>query len=96
MNRFLIFVFGYSGGFKVNRILFYTRENCLLCEEALVLLDLFRADYKFEIEIRDIYKNDAWLEIYQLIIPVIEINDRQLSGADINFETLEQLIKVKY
>lgn len=80
----------------MNQILFYTKENCLLCEDALVLLDLFRAHYGFEIEIRDIHKNDAWLESYQLSIPVIKINNRQLSGAEINFETLEALIKAKY
>ncbi len=80
----------------MNQVLFYTKENCLLCEDAMVLLELLQAHYQFEIEIRDIHKNDAWLESYQLSIPVIEINDRQLFGADVNFEKLEQFIKAKY
>ena len=61
------------------RILFYTKDNCSLCEEAYALLKLFETDYEFEIEERDIYTNEEWLEEYQLLIPALQIGDTFLT-----------------
>jgi len=65
-------------------VLFYTKENCPLCEEAKMLLELFCDDF----EQRDIHDCDEWLLAYQLMIPVIVIDDEELYGGRINYPTL--------
>ncbi|WP_156288394.1 glutaredoxin family protein [Oceanobacillus salinisoli] len=75
---------------------FYTKEKCSLCDHAVTLLSLFQKDYPHEIERRDIYSNDKWLEQYHLLIPVLEVNGKQLNGEQINYDSLEQLLKEQY
>lgn len=77
----------------MKRVVFYTKENCLLCEEVDVLLEMYAAMYSFIIERRDIYTNDDWLEAYHLTIPVVEIADEQIMSPDINSETLSQFLE---
>src|SRR5699024_6364287 len=74
-------------------IQFYTKENCSLCEEAKELLSLLQDTYSFELEERDIYTNDAWLEAYQIRIPVVDINGEQLDANEINYASLERMLK---
>lgn len=75
------------------KLIFYTKNQCTLCDEALDILSLFREDFSFDIEYRDIYTNDEWLETYQLLIPVIDINGEQLNGEQISYENIERLLK---
>lgn len=75
------------------KVIFYTKENCSLCEDARTLLTMLRHEYPFELEERDIYTNDTWLEEYQLIIPLVQINGRSLNCEEISLEALEQLLK---
>ena len=79
----------------VLNVLFYTRKNCKLCEEAYALLTVLQNEYEFTIEERDIETNDEWLEEYQLIIPVIHINDTILNCNMIDFVQLEQALRQK-
>ena len=78
---------------KVKKVTFYTKENCLLCDEALDLLRVLQDLESFQLEVKDIYENDDLLEEYQLIIPVIKIDKEELSGEAINIETI--LINLK-
>lgn len=75
------------------KVIFYTKENCSLCDDAGALLSALQQDYLFEIEERDIYTNDAWLEEYQLLIPFVTINEKTLNCKQINMDTLEQALK---
>ncbi|WP_405102875.1 glutaredoxin family protein [Oceanobacillus sp. FSL H7-0719] len=75
------------------RIIFYTKEVCSLCDEAEALLSAFSFEYPHTVEKRDIYSNDAWLEEYQLLIPVVEINGEQLNCEELNYNALESLLK---
>jgi len=77
-------------------IIFYTKDNCSLCDDALSILSLFQQDYFFEIQFRDIYSNDDWLENYQLLIPVIDINGEQLNCEQMSYENIENLLKKFY
>lgn len=69
------------------------KERCVLCDEAMILLQMLQHEYSFDIEERDIYAKDEWLELYQIVIPVIEVNDEQISGVGIDYETLESFLK---
>lgn len=74
-------------------VIFYTKEKCLLCENALDMLRSFQDDYLLQIEERDIYTNNEWLMDYQIRIPVIEINGEQLDCEEINYKTLSKFLK---
>ncbi|KKE79636.1 glutaredoxin family protein [Bacilli bacterium] len=75
---------------------FYTKENCSLCVDAEALLSTFKRDYPYELEMRDIYSNDDWLEKYQLLIPVIEVNGKQLNCEEINYDSVKRLLKEEH
>lgn len=77
----------------MREIIFYTKDNCSLCDDARALLDLLKNDYPFQLEQRDIYTNDEWLEEYQLLIPVVKINDVTLDCEEISYESLEESLK---
>lgn len=77
----------------MRKIYFYTRENCVLCEEAFTLLEVFQHLYGFEIEQLDIESNDAWLEEYQLVIPVIQIQNAFLYGNEMEPAQMEGFLQ---
>ncbi|MFB4167899.1 glutaredoxin family protein [Virgibacillus sp. JSM 102003] len=77
----------------MQRVIFYTKENCSLCDDAQTLLDLLKDAYPFQLEERDIYSKDEWLEKYQLMIPVVKINDTTLDCEQISYEALEKALK---
>jgi len=72
---------------------FYTKENCSLCEDAYALIMMLQNDYPFEVDERDIYTNDEWLEEYQLLIPAVRINDTFLTCEQMSFQALEIALK---
>ncbi|SES41737.1 Glutaredoxin-like domain [Salipaludibacillus aurantiacus] len=54
------------------KVFFYTKEKCPLCDKGLEKLKSLEDSADLEIEMRDIYSKDEWLEKYQIRIPVIE------------------------
>ncbi|MFS0750861.1 glutaredoxin family protein [Oceanobacillus sp. 1P07AA] len=76
---------------KNEYISFYTKENCPLCVEAEELLIMLN---KKDIPIikKDIYSSDELLEKYQLIIPVIEYNQTELFGEQLNIKDIDRLL----
>lgn len=77
----------------MSKIIIYTEDNCPLCEDAKALLSIFEQDYLIEVEERNIVDKDEWLQAYQLKIPVIKINQTEVFGSQVNYETLDQLIQ---
>jgi glutaredoxin len=77
----------------MEKVFFYTKEICSLCDDAEALLEMFQQDYEFEIEKRDIYTNDEWLEKYHFLIPVIKINDIELDCEHVDYDTLLKTLK---
>ena len=69
-----------------------TKENCLLCDEAEVLLEAMQAVYPFLIEKIDIYEDDVLLEKYQIEIPVVKLGDVELNSTQLTFENLEAML----
>lgn len=74
-------------------IIFYTKEICSLCDDAEALLSAFSTEYPHTLEKRDIYSKEEWLEEYQLLIPIIEINGEQLNCEEISYEAIESFLK---
>ncbi|MBP1947909.1 glutaredoxin family protein [Virgibacillus litoralis] len=77
----------------MQNVIFYTKENCSICDDARSLLDLLKYDYTFQVEERDIYSKDEWLEKYQLMIPVVKIKSTTLDCEQISYEALEKALK---
>ncbi|MEN1967275.1 glutaredoxin family protein [Lentibacillus sp. N15] len=78
----------------MSHVIFYTKNNCPLCEDARALLKLLQQDYSFTMEERDIYTNDEWLEKYQLLIPYVKVNTVELNCEQINYDTLEDALQL--
>lgn len=73
-------------------IKFYTRQNCPLCEEAKLMIELVREDYPLEYEEVDIEQDEVLHEKYMLMIPVIEKDGEILMYGNIGYvELLEAL-----
>ncbi|MEJ8776795.1 glutaredoxin family protein [Pseudogracilibacillus sp. ICA-222130] len=76
----------------MKKVQFFTKENCLLCDEAEALLEAMQAVYPFSIEKIDIYEDDALLEKYQIEIPVVKIGEIELNSTQLTFENMEAIL----
>lgn len=73
-------------------VIFYTRDNCELCDQALEDLKDLQEKVPHEISIVDIESDTALLEKYENIIPVLEIGPYTLK-APISKMNLEVTLK---
>src|SRR5690625_6565534 len=71
------------------KVIFYTKEVCSLCDDAAALLSMFQQQYSFEIEVRDIYTKDEWLAEYQLLIPVVSMNGKEINCEEMSYRSEE-------
>ncbi|MGZ0087046.1 glutaredoxin family protein [Caldibacillus thermoamylovorans] len=71
----------------------YTKTNCPLCEKAKAVLMELQADMAFTIEEIDIYQDDALLETYQLMIPVVELSGETIAYGMIEKETVRKRLR---
>ncbi|SDX99064.1 MULTISPECIES: glutaredoxin family protein [Salimicrobium] len=62
----------------MNEITLFSRNNCPLCEEVKVWIDLLAYDYSFEFREKDIEEDDDLHEKYALQIPVVHVNGEEL------------------
>ena len=63
----------------MKKVIFYSKENCSLCDKGLAILLDIQKEIPFEYELVDIYKDDRLLELYQIMIPVVKIDDEVVS-----------------
>ncbi|WP_129689885.1 glutaredoxin family protein [Gottfriedia acidiceleris] len=66
------------------KLTLFTKENCGLCEEAKDAIRLVQSEYEIEVNEIDIYSDDALLEEYQLMIPVIQIDGETVAYGKIH------------
>jgi len=66
------------------KLTLFTKENCGLCEEAKEAIRSVQSDYEIEVNEIDIYSDDALLEEYQLMIPVIQMNGETVAYGKIH------------
>lgn len=68
---------------------FYTKSDCPLCDEAKLILKNVQAKLPFiAVEEIDITKNLGLFSKYKLLIPVLEMNGKQLSMHRIKLSKL--------
>ncbi|GLH64358.1 glutaredoxin family protein [Parageobacillus sp. G301] len=63
----------------------YSKTNCPLCDKAKQVLQELQREFSFQINEIDIYQDDALLEKYQLMIPVVEID-----GEEVDFGMVQK------
>ncbi|ADI28011.1 glutaredoxin 2 [Geobacillus sp. C56-T3] len=71
----------------------YTKTNCPLCDKAKAVLAELQADDPFTMEEIDIYQDDALLEKYQLMIPVVELDGEEIGYGMIEKETIRKRLR---
>ncbi|MBA9026808.1 glutaredoxin family protein [Peribacillus huizhouensis] len=69
----------------------YTRSNCPLCDKAKVILERIKQDTSIDYREIDIYTNDALIERFGLMIPVIEWQGEIVQYGQIDEMKLRQL-----
>jgi len=62
------------------QVVLYTTEHCRLCDEALELLIGLPEAAGVQLEVVDIYGDDALVARYGEAIPVLRSNDRELTA----------------
>ncbi|MGM8215264.1 glutaredoxin family protein [Bacillaceae bacterium W0354] len=79
-----------------NKLYFYTKPNCKLCDEAKVLLLSLQAEYGFDIIEQNINDDEELLEKYFIEIPVVRINQAELTAAELDLYTLESFLNTHF
>lgn len=80
---------------KHPELVFYTRSRCPLCDKAKsVLMDL-KKEYEFTLIEKDIDESDDLTEKYGLMIPVVEINGREVQFGHIDPITVSEALTEK-
>lgn len=69
-------------------IKYYSRQDCLLCEEGFTVLKLVQEELHFDIEIINIEENDQMHEKYMLMIPVVECNGEVVQYGNLDYVSL--------
>ena len=73
---------------NVQKILFYSRPGCSLCEEGFLTLRLVQEDIPFKIEILNIEDDELLHEKYMLMIPVVEKDGDVIQYGQLDYVTL--------
>jgi thiol-disulfide isomerase/thioredoxin len=80
---------------KPIEINFYTKENCPLCDKGKAVLMELAKQFPLNIHEIDIYKDERLLELYQIMIPVVEIAGKQVAYGIIDKETVRKRLLKK-
>lgn len=74
------------------KIKFFSKENCLLCDNGMDMIENLQEEIPFQVEVFDIYKDDKLLELYQVMIPVVVINEEVISYGILDREEIKKQI----
>ncbi|MGV3487253.1 MAG: glutaredoxin family protein [Tuberibacillus sp.] len=72
------------------KVILYSRPQCHLCIEAKEMLDIICPSLGMTYKEIDIYSNDALLEKYQLMIPVVEVDGEIIDYGKVTYSKLRK------
>ncbi|MCK1994398.1 glutaredoxin family protein [Peribacillus muralis] len=78
---------------KSSAFVLYSRERCPLCDEAKVILEEVRRDLGVQYKEIDIHSDDALLEKFALMIPVIEWKEEIVQFGKVDISALKKLLQ---
>lgn len=70
------------------RVVFYTKEDCPLCDEAEALLQRLQGEYPFAVEAVDIASDGDLFQRYQYTVPVVVVGNGLTVAAPVTEERL--------
>jgi thiol-disulfide isomerase/thioredoxin len=73
-------------------LIFYTKIHCPLCDKAHKLLQELQTETLFTIEIVDIYNDDALVEKYGMMIPVVEVDGEEIDYGIISMDKVKKAL----
>ncbi|MFC0274631.1 glutaredoxin family protein [Metabacillus herbersteinensis] len=73
----------------------YSKDKCSLCDKGLAILHELQKEFSFSIEVVDIYQDDNLLELYQVMIPVITIEDEIIEFGIVEKYNLRKRLLIK-
>ncbi|GIN85387.1 thioredoxin family protein [Heyndrickxia sporothermodurans] len=76
-------------------VVFYTRDQCMLCKEAKQLLTLLKEEHDFQLLEININESDELTEAYGLMIPVIEVEKEIIQYGQIDYFSLNHYLQQK-
>nr|WP_188691703.1 glutaredoxin family protein [Pullulanibacillus camelliae] len=74
------------------KIILYSKERCPLCDEVKAWLDLLCEAHDLSYKEIDIYSDDALLEQYQLMIPVVAVDGEVAAAGRISYQEIEKTL----
>lgn len=76
----------------MKKVQYYSRKNCSLCDEGLLILKLIQEDVEMDIQIIDIEQDDELHEKYMLMIPVVVYNGEVVQFGRIDYPFMYELL----
>ena len=73
---------------NVQKVIFYSRPGCSLCEEGFLTLTLVQEDVPFKIDILNIEDDEVLHEKYMFMIPVVEKDGKVIQYGQLDYVTL--------
>ncbi len=79
----------------MNRITFFTRADCQLCDAALFVVKKVGRSLPFEFELVDISApgSETWADLYGEHIPVVHLDGREVFRHRVDERRLRQLLR---
>lgn len=74
----------------MKKVVFYSKENCPLCDKGLAIIHELQEEFNFEYEVVDIYQDDELLEKFQIMIPVVEIEEEVVSYGNLDENSIRK------
>lgn len=75
------------------KVTFYSRPNCSLCKDGLMVLKMVQEDLGFDIKIINIEEDEQIHEKYMLMIPVVEKDGEIVQYGNLDYVTLFELLQ---
>jgi glutaredoxin len=76
----------------MKRVTLYTKPGCHLCENALREIEAVRREIPFELELRNILDDDEDFAKYELDIPVITLDGREIARHRVTSQQLREAL----
>ena len=67
-----------------------SKIDCPLCDKGIEVIKPLAEEFQFEIKVVDIYQDDTLLEKYQIMIPVVLINNEEVDFGILSREKIRK------
>jgi glutaredoxin len=72
------------------KVIMYSKLDCPLCVKGKKVLEELTQEFNLDIQEVDIYKDEALLEKYQIMIPVVEIEGEEVEFGIIHKDVIRK------